>query len=203
MGMIKLVSAPIRVVFRFPLFQLAIVVAVILWLQAADDGSAFGRIFGGLDQLVDTTVKVVSAVFSVKSFTKSWLTSGFMIAYVYLACLFILFVLRLATRAVIDAVGRSNAFGLRNAIARERGIVAYRAWLPLERIRPDHIPREQWEENFAWPPNDRPPYRPLAQRILLGVATYAIVLLMIAGLLWLYAPWVLNWLGELAKKIVG
>jgi hypothetical protein len=126
-----------------------------------------------------------------------------MIAYVYLACLFILFVLRLATRAVIDAVGRSNAFGLRNAIARERGIVAYRAWLPLERIRPDHIPREQWEENFAWPPNDRPPYRPLAQRILLGVATYAIVLLMIAGLLWLYAPWVLNWLGELAKKIVG
>jgi hypothetical protein len=87
--------------------------------------------------------------------------------------LLILLLLRLATRAVIDVVGRSNAFGLRNAIARERGIVAYRAWLPLERIRPVYISREQWEENFAWPPNDQPPYRPLLQRILLGVMTYA------------------------------
>jgi hypothetical protein len=203
MGVFKLVSAPIRGVIRFPLLQLAIVVAVILWLQAADDGSACGEIFNGLDKLVDSTVRMSSAVFNVKSFTKSWLISGFMIAYVYLACLLILFLLRLATMAVVDAAGRSNAFGLRNAIARERGIVAYRAWLPLERIRPAHIPREQWEENFAWPPNDRPPYRPLLQRILLGVVTYAIVLGIVATLLWAYAPSVLVWLGELAKKIAG
>jgi hypothetical protein len=203
MGMIKLVSAPIRGIVRFPLFQLAIVVAVILWLQAAADGSAFGRIFAGLDHVVEATVQLFAAVFSVKSFTRSWLTSGFMIAYVYLACLLILLLLRLATRAVIDRIGRSNLLGLRNAIARERGIVAYRAWLPLERIRPSHIPRELWEENFAWPANDRPPYRPLLQRFLLGVATYAVVLVVIAALLWFCAPSVLNWLVELAKKIVG
>jgi hypothetical protein len=202
MAMIKLISAPIRGVTRFPLFQLAVVVALILWLQAADDNSAFGHIFNGLDKLVDSTVGLFSAVFNVKSFTKSWLTSGFMIAYVYLACLLILMLLRLAIRAVVDVIGRSNAFGLRNAIARERGIVAYRAWLPLERIRPAHIPRERWEEDFAWPADDRPPYRPLAQRLLLGVATYAVGLLIAATLLWVYAPSVLNWLGELAKKVI-
>lgn len=203
MGIIKLVSAPIRGVVRFPLFQLAVVVAVILWLQAADDSSARGEIFNGLDQLVGTTVNLVSAAFSVKSFTKSWLTSGFMIAYVYLAGLLILFLLRLAIRVMVDLVGRSNALGLRNAIARERGIIAYRAWLPLERIRPAHIPREQWEETFAWPPDDQPPYRPLAQRILLGIGTYAVVVLIAAALLWVYAPSMLSWLGELARKLVG
>jgi hypothetical protein len=200
MVMLKLVSAPIRGVVRFPLFQLAIVVALILWLQAADDNSALGEIFNGLDKLVGSTLGLVSAIFNVKSFTRSWLTSGFMIAYVYLACLLILLLLRVAAKAVADLIGRNNAFGLRNAIARERGIVAYRAWLPLERIRPSHIPREQWEETFAWPANDRPPYRPLAQRLLLGAATYAVALLIVAALLWVYAPSVLAWLGELAKK---
>jgi hypothetical protein len=203
MAMFKLVSAPIRGVVRFPLFQLAVVVAVILWLQAADDNSAFGHIFNGLDKLVSATVELFAAVFNVKSFTRSWLTSGFMIAYVYLACLLMLFLLRLAIRAVVDFIGRSNALGLRNAIARERGIVAYRAWLPLERIRPSHIPREQWEENFAWPADDRPPYRPLAQRLLLGAVSYALVLLIAAALLWVYVPSVLNWLGALAKKLLG
>ena len=53
MGMIKLLSAPIRSIVRFPLFQLAIVVAVILFLQSADENSAFGHIFNGLDKLDD------------------------------------------------------------------------------------------------------------------------------------------------------
>jgi hypothetical protein len=65
--------------------QLAIVIGVILWRQAADDRSIFGRIFNGLGKLVGATVQLFSAVFNVKSFTKSWLISGFMIAYVYLA----------------------------------------------------------------------------------------------------------------------
>jgi hypothetical protein len=47
MGMIKLLAAPIRSIVRFPLFQLAVVVAVILLLQAADDKSALGQIFNG------------------------------------------------------------------------------------------------------------------------------------------------------------
>ena len=53
MGLIKLLAAPIRSLVRFPLFQLAVVVAVITLLQAADDRSAFGQIFNGLDKLVE------------------------------------------------------------------------------------------------------------------------------------------------------
>ena len=108
MGLIKLLAAPIRSLVRFALFQLAVVVAVITLLQAADDRSAFGQIFNGLDKLVDSTVRLVSAIFNVKSFTKSWLTSGFMIAYVYLACLLILSLVRLTIRAAIDFVGLRN-----------------------------------------------------------------------------------------------
>src|ERR1700675_2661656 len=124
-----------------------------MFLQAADDRSAFGQIFNGLDKLVDSTVRLVSAIFNVKSFTKSWLTSGFMIAYVYLACLLILSLMRVTIRAAVDFIGRSNLFWLRNAIARERGVAAYRAWVPLERIRPAHIPQEKWEQAFAGPAN--------------------------------------------------
>jgi hypothetical protein len=169
MGVMKLLSAPIRSIVRFSLFQLAIAVALILFLQSADENSAFGQIFNGLYTLVDATVTFLSAIFTVKSFTKSWLTSGFMIAYVYLACLLILFLVRVISRVVLDFIGRSNLFWLRNAIARERGIEAYRAWVPLERIRPAHIPQEKWEQAFAWPANNQPPYPPLTHRIFRGI----------------------------------
>jgi hypothetical protein len=198
MGLIKLFAAPIQSVVRFPLFQLAVVVAVIMFLQAADDRSAFGQIFNGLDKLVDSTVTLVSAIFNVKSFTKSWLTSGFMIAYVYLACLLILSLVRVMIRAVVDFVGLSNFFFLRNAIARERGIAAYRAWVPFERIRPANIPQEKWEETFAWPANNKPPYPPLAQRMLRGVVSYVAVVLIAAVLLQVFTPFpALTWLGKL------
>ena len=197
--MIKLLSAPIRTIVRFPLFQLAVVVVVILYLQAGDESSARGQIFNGLDKLVGSTVDLFSEIFSVKSFTKSWLTSGFMIAYVYLAGLLLLYLARVAIRAAIDFIGKTNALGLRSVIARERGIVAYQAWLPFERIRPAHIPRETWEEQYAWPANDVPPYRPLAQRMLLGVAGYIVFLVIIAVLLEIFAPSVLTWLGHVAK----
>ena len=204
MGALKLLAAPIRGIVRFPLFQLAAVVAIILVLQAADDKSAFGEIFYGLDKLVDSTVRLVSAVFEVKSFTKSWLISGFMIAYVYLACLLILFLVRVAIRAVVDFIGWSNAFGLRDAIARERGIAAYRAWAPLERIRPAHISQDKWEEAFAWPADNSPPYDPLAQRMLRAVMSYVIVVLVAALLLQFFTPFpVLTWLGKLAKMMVS
>jgi hypothetical protein len=204
MGMIKLLAAPIRSIVRFPLFQLAVVVTVILVLQAADDKSALGQMFDGLDKLVASTVGSLSAVFNVKSFTKSWLTTGFWIAYVYLACLLILSLLRVTISAVVDFVGWSNAFGLRNAIARERGITAYRAWVPFERIRPVNIPQEKWEETFAWPANNEPPYPPLAQRILRGVISNAVVVLAAAVLLQVFTPFpVLTWLGKLTKMLVG
>ena len=202
MGVFKLITAPIRSIVRFPLFQLAVVVAVILLLQAADDNSAFGQIFNGLDKLVDLTVRSLSAVFNVKSFTKSWLTSGFMIAYVYLACLLILSLLRVTIRVAVDLVGRTNAFWLRNAIARERGIEAYRAWVPFERIRPANIPQEKWEETFAWPANNKPPYLPLWQRTVRGVIGYVLVVLVAAVALQVFTPFpVLACLSELTKML--
>lgn len=204
MGLIKQIAAPIRSLVRFPLFQLAVVVALILWLQAADDKSAFGQIFIGLDKLVDATVQLFAAVFNVKSFTKSWLTSGFWIGYVYLACLLILFLARIAIGAAVDLVGRNNAFWLRNTIARERGVAAYRAWVPFERIRPRDIPQEKWEEEFAWPANNKPPYPSLARRIFLGVIGNVIVVVIAAVLLQVFTPFpVLTWIGRLAKMLVG
>jgi hypothetical protein len=204
MGLIRLLAAPIRSILRFPLFQLAVVVVIILFLQAADDNSVFGRIFDGLDRLVNASVTLFSELFAVKSFTRSGLTAGLMIGYVYLVCLLILFMARVAIRLFVDLLGWSNAFGLRNAIARERGIAAYRAWVPLERIRPAAVPQEQWEETFAWPADNRPPYPPLVQRIGRGVASYLIVALGVALLLQIFTPFpVLTWLGRLTKMLAG
>jgi hypothetical protein len=200
MGLIKLVAAPIRRIVRFPPFQLLVVVVIILLLQAADDKSLPGQIFNGLDQIVDTSVRVCSQLFQVKSFTRSLLTLGLMISYVYLVCLLILFVLRLALRAVVDLIGWSNLFYLRNTIARERGIAAYRAWVPFERIRPASIPQSQWEEAFAWPANNRPPYPPLWRRLFWGAFSYVVVIVTAAVLLQVFTPFpVLTWLGKLVK----
>jgi hypothetical protein len=55
MGPIRLLAAPIRSIVRFPLFQLAVVVTIILFLQAANDNSTFGQVFHALDELVDAT----------------------------------------------------------------------------------------------------------------------------------------------------
>jgi len=201
MGMIKLLFAPIRAIARFPLFQFAFVVAVILFLQAADENSALGQIFDGLDKLVDSTVTFLSAIITVKSFTKSWLTSGFMIAYVYLACLLILFVVRVAITFVVDLMGRNNLLWLRNAIARERGVRAYRAWLPFDRIRPAHIPQQEWEQAFAWPANNQPPYQSLSHRIFRGIVFYGVLALLAAILLQAFTRFsILTWLVGVATR---
>jgi hypothetical protein len=196
--MIKLISAPIRSIVRFPLFQLAVVIGVILWLQAADDKSPFGQLFNGLDKLADSAVQLVSAFFTIKSFTKAWLISGFMIAFVYLSGLLFLSFVRLMIKSVVDFAGRSNFLYLRNTIARERGIAAYRAWLPLERIRPTHISQQDWEEAFAWPPNNRPPYPPLRRRIIRGILSYGALIVIVALLLQFFTPlpvltWIFGW----------
>ena len=52
MYLIKSLLAPIRRVTHFPLFQFAVTVALILWLQAADSNSVYGEIFNALDWLV-------------------------------------------------------------------------------------------------------------------------------------------------------
>jgi hypothetical protein len=193
--MFKLISAPIRSLVRFPLVQLTVAIGLILWLQAADDQSMRGQVFNGLDKLVESTVQMVAAVFTVKSFTRSWLTFGFMIAYVYLAGSLALWLVHLLISAAVDVMGRRNLFYLRSAIARERGIGAYRAWVPLERIRPPDIPQREWEEAFAWPANNMPPYPPIAHRVLRGVLVYAAVILIAVFLLQFFTPFpVLRWI---------
>jgi hypothetical protein len=201
MSLIRTLAAPIRRLLRFPLFQLAVVVLVILFLQAASDQSILGFIFNGLDALVGTTVNLFAAVFEVKSFTRSWLTSGFMMAYVYVALLLIYYLLRATFMAIVDRAARSNAW-LRNSLARERGIEAYRAWEPLESIRPANVPQGKWEETYAWPPDNRPPYPPLHMRILREVAGYIVVILILAAALQVFTPLpALSWLGRLAKML--
>ena len=165
--------------------------------------SVAGQVFSLLDRAVDYTVALIAQVFTVRSFTKSWLTSGFMIAYVYLGCLLILSLVRFTIRAGVDFVGRSNTFWLRNAIARERGIAAYRAWVPLERIRPAHIPQEKWEETFAWPPDNKPPYPPLPHRMIRTVISYVILVAVAVVLLQVFTPFpVVTWLRQLVARLI-
>jgi hypothetical protein len=195
--MFKTLSAPFRMAFRFPLVQFAVVIFLILVLQAADDKSIFGRIFDGLDRLVDDSIEVIGTVFAVKSFTKSWLTFGLMIAYVYLACWLILSLCGIGARRLVDLAGRHNVFWSRNAIARQRGIDAYRAWVPLETIRPTQVSQQKWEEEFAWPRDNRPPYPPLRQRVLRATLSYATAVAVILILLQVFTPFpVLSWLAS-------
>jgi hypothetical protein len=204
MAPIKLLLAPIRRVINFPLVQLALAVAAILWLQAASDASMLGQIYNAIDRLVDFTVQRCAAIFEIKSFTKAWLTTGFWIAYVYLAGLVILYLLKIVITVAVELMARHNVFYLRDTIARERGIEAYRAWLPLERIRPAHIAQEQWEEAFAWPANNMPPYPSLARRIARVAAFYAAALLIIALLLQEFTWFaVLTWLGDAARRLTA
>jgi hypothetical protein len=204
MGLIRLLGAPIRGLVRFPPFQFGVVVLIIFVLQAADEKTLFGQIFDVLDRVVDATVKLWSELFKVKSFTRSGLTLGFMIAYVFVVFLLFLLIIRITFRLVIELLAWSNAFGLRNAIARERGIAAYRAWLPLERIRPSVIPQEKWKEAFAWPANNAPPYSPLARRILRVVVSYLTVATAVIVMCQVFTPFpVLTWLGRLARMAIG
>jgi hypothetical protein len=202
MGPIKLILAPIRRIINFPLFQLAVTVAVILWLESASDNSLFGQVYNGLDRLVDFSVQHCAALFEVRSFTKSWLTTCFWIAYVYIAGLLILYVIRIVVMGIVEVAARHNFLYLRSAVARERGVEAYRAWLPLERIRPAHIPQEVWEETYAWPPDNKPPYPSLGYRIARAVLLYIVVIAAIAVALQEFTPFpALTWLGALARKL--
>jgi hypothetical protein len=203
-NVIRLLSAPFRKLLRFPLVQLAIVFFLILAMQAADDGTPLGEAFDALDKLVDSSVGAVAATFTMKSLTKSFLAVGITIAYVYLAFWLILSLVRLAVRLVVDFIGRKNIFWLRSAIARERGIGAYRAWLPLEKIRPHDIPQHLWEEKYAWPRNDVPPYPPLIQRIARETLVYFGLLMLVAAFLQAFTRWpALSWLMEVARKAIG
>jgi hypothetical protein len=199
MGPIRLIAAPIRRIASSHLFQFAVVVALILLLDHYSyDYAALRVIAESLKNAVTATVQLCSDYFRVGILTNPVLQVAIMIAYVYVVCLLIFFLLRHATRKTIDVVGRSNFLWLRTTIARERGIAAYRAWLPLERIRPADCSQDEWEQQFAWPADNRPPYPPLPQRMLHGALSYAAVVIVVAVLLQLFTPLrVLTWLGQL------
>src|SRR6185312_16616897 len=200
MGLIRLIAAPIRRLASSRLVQLGVVVAIILLLENFSDSRPIvSQVADVLDKAVEGTVQIVSDhLVRLRTFNKSLLTDSVMIVYVYVACLLIFTVLRFFVRRLIDFMGWSNFLWLRSTIARERGIAAYRAWLPLEKIRPSSIPQEKWEEMFAWPPDNEPPYPPLPRRILHAAMTYLIVIVAVAILLQLFTPFpVLTWLGRL------
>jgi len=172
---IRIVLAPILRLLSSPLLHFAIVVVLIVVLEAAPNDSLLGKLSDGLDKLVDSTAQVVSAAVTLKTITKSLILTAIAMAYVYLCLIAVLYVLRAAMRGLVNLVARTNFLWLRTMIARERGIAAYRAWLPLETIRPDHISQQEWETTYAWPPGDRPPYPPLAVRIGRSVVLYAVL----------------------------
>jgi len=202
---IRLIAAPIRGIMRSRLFQLIAVLAIVLLLDHYSfDYPSLRQISVWLKTLVDATVQFCSELFRVGILTDPVLQFGLIIAYVYLVCLFVAFILRALFRRAVNLAGRSNFLWLRNPIARERGIAAYCAWEPLEAIRPAHISQTKWEETFAWPANDRPPYPPLAQQICYGVLIYLIVIAAIAILLQIFTPFpVVSWLGALLQKLRG
>jgi hypothetical protein len=198
---IRLIAAPFRAVMRSRLFQLIAVLVIVLLLDHYSfDYAPLREISVGLKSLVDATVQVCSRVFRVGILTDPVLQVGLIIAYVYLICLFVAFVLRVIGRGAVDAIGWSNFLWLRNTIAHERGVAAYRAWEPLERIRPSQIPQAQWEQAYAWPANDKPPYPPLAQQIFYGILIYVIVAALITVALQVFTPFpVLTWLARLVQ----
>jgi hypothetical protein len=201
MFLVRMVVAPVRRVLKFPVVQLVMVVLVILFLEAASDRPVLGQIFAVLDRLVIASVDLFGSAFDVKSFTRSFLTTGFWIGYVYVVCLLIYLSLRAGFRYLLNRIARTNAW-LRNSLARERGVAAYRAWQPLEAIRPPNIPQQQWEATYAWPPNDKPPYPPLPYRLLRDVASYVVMILIVAALLQWFTPLpALSWLGRLAQML--
>jgi hypothetical protein len=183
---IRIVLAPIRRLLSSPLLHFAIVVFLIVALEAASSDTLFGKLSDGLDRLVDSTAQIVSAAFTLKTVTKSLVLTAIAMAYVYVFLVAVFYLLRAAMRGLVNLAGRTNFLWLRSTIARERGIVAYQAWLPLEKIRPDHVSQQEWEAMYAWPPGDRPPYPPLAKRLGRTVVLYALILVALVLAFYLY-----------------
>lgn len=199
MGAIRLLAAPIRRIANSRLVQFAAVVVITLLLDHyAYDYAVLHGVVDGLKRLVAATVQLCSDFFRVGILTDPMLQAALTIAYVYVFCLVVFFLLRHATRKTVDVAGRHNFLWLRNSIARERGIAAYQAWVPLETIRPPDYPQEKWEQEYAWPADNKPPYPPLWQRILRETISAVMILAVVAVVLQYFTPFpVLSWLREL------
>jgi hypothetical protein len=204
MTFIKLLTAPIRRLLNWSVVQFCIVVVVILFLEYQDTNTIGGEIYGWLDSLVTASVGLLSRAHELRSFSRAFLTVGLTIAYGFLVLWVFLELARRIVRNVVDFAGRHNLFWLRDSIARDRGIAAYRAWEPLEHIRPPEIPQLVWEERYAWPANDEPPYPSLWRRIAFELASLILVVLLVLVLLQQFTPIpALSWIAAQAKALFG
>jgi hypothetical protein len=202
MTLIKLLTAPIRRLLNWSVIQFCIVLAVILFLEYQDTNSIGGQIYGWLDASVTASLNVLSRAHELRSFSRAFLTVGLTIAYGFLVLWVFLEIGRRIIRNIVDFAGRHNVFWLRDSIARERGIAAYRAWQPLEHIRPPEIPQPVWEQRYAWPANDAPPYPSLWRRIVFECASAILVVLLVLVLLQEFTPIpALAWIAAQAKAV--
>jgi hypothetical protein len=61
-----------------------------------------------------------------------------------------------------------------------------------------------WEERFAWPANDEPPYPSLWRRALFELASFVLVVLLVFVLLQVFTPIpALSWAAVSAKAALG
>ncbi|WP_407165942.1 hypothetical protein [Bradyrhizobium sp. ORS 111] len=177
----------------FPLVQLAAVIFVIFLLHAADDNSFLSDLrgagqAGGRNSAFDFGGLHRQIIYEVLADIR--LHDRVCVSYVLVDALD----LRHGS-AVPDRFCGPKELWSRNPIARSRGIAAYRAWLPLERIRPAHISQQAWEEQFAWPPHNKPPYLPLGQRVLRASVVYTLVVVLLLVGLQFFTPFhVFSWL---------
>jgi hypothetical protein len=200
MGLFRLLTTPIRRILNSRLFQLFVVVGIVLLLENfSNNHVVLSQIADGLDKLVETTVQLITEhLVRLRTLTKSMLTDSVMIGYVYIVCLVAFALLQRMLSLMLDLAGRTNFLWLRKTIARERGIAAYRAWLPLERIRPAGYTQAVWEEEFAWPAGGGAPYPPLGTRMVRGAVVYGAVFACLAALLQYFTGvQVLGWLEKL------
>ena len=66
---------------------------------------------------------------------------------------------------------------------------------------PPHVSQREWEEEFAWPPNNRPPYPPLGQRVFRATLSYAAAVAIVLIVLQLFTPFpVISWLASVMAR---
>jgi hypothetical protein len=64
------------------------------------------------------------------------------------------------------------------------------------------VPQDIWEERFAWPADNRPPYPPLWRRVMRALLMYTLVLAVLAALLQAFTPLpVLTWIGNALARL--
>ena len=140
----------------------------------------------------------------VKSVTRSGLTLFLTVAYVYLALALIFLLLRVFLRALIDLVGWSNAFGLRNAIAGKEVLLRTGRGCPLNAYARRRSLKRNGRRLSRGLPIIGHRIPSLPYRVLRAAASYLLLFLIMAALLQLFTPIpVITWLAALTRMVLG